>query len=239
VLTVLLFASPYAMRVGAHGRPMLGIAMSLFVLWAFTRLDMGSYYRPSDVRNYPVVRIVQPSVPQREKWRPENQRRIFDDHLDMSDVSRPATTTIPADTLYKDNRISLIVWSEAAMPFLPLNEPVALADIGRLLPPNTTLASGALRADPPVAPGDRRRVYNSLILFGGGETAEIMATYDKTHLVPFGEYLPLQGLFEAIGLQQLSRMRGGFASGPEPRPLIDVSCRSDTRAPTGVPECDK
>jgi apolipoprotein N-acyltransferase len=40
--------------------------------------------------------------------------------------------------------------------------------------------------------------------------------------VPFGEYLPLQGALETIGLQQLSRLRGGFAAGPTPRPLIDI-----------------
>jgi apolipoprotein N-acyltransferase len=40
--------------------------------------------------------------------------------------------------------------------------------------------------------------------------------------VPFGEYLPFQHALEAIGLQQLVRMRGGFDSGATPRPLLRV-----------------
>jgi apolipoprotein N-acyltransferase len=46
--------------------------------------------------------------------------------------------------------------------------------------------------------------------------------YDKVHLVPFGEYLPLQGVLESIGLEQLTRMRGGFSPGATPRPLLSI-----------------
>lgn len=74
-------------------------------------------------------------------------------------------------------------------------------------------------ADPP-PPGGRRAVYNSLLAFG--PAGELVARYDKTHLVPFGEYLPVQSVLEGIGLRQLTQMRGGFAVGERPRPLMEV-----------------
>jgi apolipoprotein N-acyltransferase len=46
------------------------------------------------------------------------------------------------------------------------------------------------------------------------------SVYDKTHLVPFGEYLPWQSTLEAIGLEQLTRLRGGFSEGITPRPTL-------------------
>jgi apolipoprotein N-acyltransferase len=33
------------------------------------------------------------------------------------------------------------------------------------------------------------------------------------HLVPFGEFLPYQGLMEKLGFEQLTRVRGGFIAG--------------------------
>ncbi len=158
------------------------------------------------------IRIVQPSVPQREKWRPENQEKIFLQHIDLSLRDGRGTED-------GARGIKLIVWPEAAMPFLPLHSPVALAAIGRMLPEGTHLASGALRM---VEKADRtgRDVFNSLLVFGQG--GRLTASYDKIHLVPFGEYLPLQTTLEAIGLEQLSRLRGGFSAGPWPRPLLAI-----------------
>jgi apolipoprotein N-acyltransferase len=220
LLVVLIFAAPAALwhrgdRGFALTLPLVSL-LGLFSLgWQSTLNGAVRDHPAGSAANLPRIRIVQPSVPQREKWRPENQRRILDAHLALS-------LTAPDGTIDDATGIALIVWPEAAMPFLPLQEPIALRDIGQMLPATATLATGALRADPPAATGDRRRVYNSLLVFGHGDSARVLATYDKTHLVPFGEYLPLQGLLEAVGLQQLSRMRGGFASGPEPRPLIEI-----------------
>jgi apolipoprotein N-acyltransferase len=160
------------------------------------------------------LRIVQPSVPQREKWRADSQQRIFLDHLDLS--SRNAAGE--ADALAG---ITHVVWPEAAMPFFPLQVPEARAAIGRLLPSSTHLVGGALRAEP-APPGAPRpqRYFNSLLVFGAG--GSLVTSYDKIHLVPFGEYLPLQRALEAIGLQQLVRLRGGFDGGPWPRRLLEV-----------------
>jgi apolipoprotein N-acyltransferase len=171
----------------------------------------------------PMVRIVQPSVLQHEKWRPEHQRRIFDEHLQLS-------LTNPAGQSDSGAGIDLIVWPEAAMPFFPLETKIALTDLGRMIPTGTTLVSGGMRAEPRVAAvagpggtlGTRRAVYNSLMAFSAGESAVVRGVYDKIHLVPFGEYLPMAWILERIGLQNLSRERGGFASGAEPRSLMTI-----------------
>ncbi len=104
------------------------------------------------------------------------------------------------------------------MPFLPLEHPEALSAIGDMLPPGVRLISGGLRRETDAQGGVR--AFNSLMVFNAN--GEVETVYDKTHLVPFGEYLPMQPLLEAIGLRQLTRMRGGFTEGPEPRPLIDM-----------------
>lgn len=64
------------------------------------------------------------------------------------------------------------------------------------------------------------RVFNSLVVLD--DTGRPVSVYDKTHLVPFGEYLPFPEILESIGLQALVRQRGGFAIGPSPRPLLQV-----------------
>ena len=158
------------------------------------------------------VRIVQPSVPQRDRWRGDKQAAIFADHLDLS--RRDSSGAI--DDLAG---ITHLIWPEAAMPFLPLDHPEALAAIGDLLPPGAYLLTGALRLDSDDSDGSRK-AYNSFMVFGlGGGLAGL---YDKMHLVPFGEYLPFQAALEGLGLQSLTRQRGGFAPGASPKLLMSV-----------------
>jgi apolipoprotein N-acyltransferase len=62
-------------------------------------------------------------------------------------------------------------------------------------------------------------VYNSIYVIGSDGSLD--SFYDKTHLVPFGEYLPFQRFLESLGLQQLTKQRGGFLAGDRRR-LIAV-----------------
>lgn len=215
LVAVVVFAGPAALWLTpAMRRDRATAALALAVVPIATLGALGIYRLsqpvPPDVAGVR-LRLVQPSIPQREKWMPGNQRSIFEKHLALSAGSTSMT-------LAAGSGITHIIWPEAAMPFLPLDTPEALAAIAGLLPPGTALISGALRV---TTDGARRLVFNSLIAFD--DEAKPAAVYDKIHLVPFGEYLPFQPVLEAIGLRQLTRLRGGFDVGPSPRPLLKVA----------------
>jgi apolipoprotein N-acyltransferase len=160
------------------------------------------------------VRIVQPNVAERDKWRPANQERIFLDHLTLSHTN-------PAGEIDGAQGITHLVWPEAALPFLVLEHSGARAAIGSMLPPGALLITGGLRAETAAAgAAQARQIFNSILVFGEG--GSLATRYDKIRLVPFGEYLPLQATLEAVGLRQLTGLRGGFATGASPRSLLFV-----------------
>jgi apolipoprotein N-acyltransferase len=80
---------------------------------------------------------------------------------------------------------------------------------------------------------ERGRPFNSLYMYGPGAMA--LGIYDKSHLVPFGEYLPLAPLLSRLGLGQLTGGNVGFAAGDGPRlfelpgapPLTPLICYED------------
>lgn len=104
------------------------------------------------------------------------------------------------------------------MPFLPLEHPKALAAIGAMLPDGAVLVTGALRREK--TSGGELQGFNSLMAFG--DKGQLIATYDKAHLVPFGEYLPFNAVLGAIGLEKLTKGLGSFATGPMSRPLLTI-----------------
>ncbi len=182
------------------------------------------------------LRLVQPSIPQREKWQSERQVDFLRRHLALTKATRGGVATdsnrivhvraamdpqAPKDAVadHDGKQFTHVIWPEAAMPFLPLQHPNVLAEIGRALPDGTQLLAGILRMER--GPGDTTRVFNSLSVFN--DAGQPVETYDKTHLVPFGEYLPFHRLLESIGLKALTRQRGGFTTGRTPRPIVRVS----------------
>jgi apolipoprotein N-acyltransferase len=220
LLCVAIFAGPIVLI--ADARPGTSRERAVFRAVALALVPLAMLYGlgvwrlstgPTAMLDNVRLRIVQASVPQRDKWRPEKQRQIFEDQLALSRHD-------PAGRQDDLAGITHLIWPEAAMPFLPLEHPEALAAIGALLPNGTRLLSGGLRLKKPVSGPGAREAYNSLMVFG--DQGNLEQTYDKIHLVPFGEYLPMQSLLESIGLEQLTRWRGGFAAGPVPRPLLSI-----------------
>jgi apolipoprotein N-acyltransferase len=119
----------------------------------------------------PLVRIVQPNTPQAEKWRPEKRAAQM---AGLVELSR------------RDgfDRLAAVIWPETAPPFVVEPGSAALEVMARAVPPGGYLLTGAARGTRNRADG----VWNSLLVVDGA--GEIVATYDKVHLVPLGEYIP-------------------------------------------------
>jgi len=176
---------------------------------------------------------MQPNLTQDERFRTSAKNEIMDRYVSISDRA-----TSPEIQGVKD--VTHLFWPESAFPFFLEREADMLARISRLISPNAYLITGAARYDDP-KPNEPVRYYNSIRVVGpdGG----FVATYDKVHLVPFGEYLPFQHFLESLGLEQLTRQRGGFTAGAKLRALNipglppahllrgDLSRRGDARRP--------
>lgn len=200
--------------VGAHGLTLLMLGLAavlgsprvLFVVraaglvafaLAFLLLDPGP--APDPAPDAPLVRIVQPNVPQSEKWDPE----LSPLHLErMLSLSRGE---VQAD---------LVVWPETA-----LSELLEWA--------GPTLEAGAAAGGAPLATGIARRdaegrYFNSLVVTDAEGRLGRGRVYDKAHLVPFGEYMPFRETLARFGLRGVAEFQGtGFSSGSGAA-LVDV-----------------
>ncbi len=158
------------------------------------------------------LRLIQPNIAQNRKWDPKYRNEIFSTFLELSDMA-----TTPEVTGVKD--VTHVVWPESALPFLLEANPRAREQIAELLPENVTLITGALRRAPVGRPGepDDNRARNSVLVIN--HEGKTVASYDKAHLVPFGEYLPFASWLEPLGLRQMVTLPGSFVPGFGPRTI--------------------
>jgi apolipoprotein N-acyltransferase len=212
LVAFLVFAAPAVfaddLRSAPLGRAVLAVAALLLVAhvgYGYVRLSGGPDPSVPGVR----LRIVQPSIPQNERWQSGKDDEIMARYLDLSREGGPSSPGMDG--------VTHLIWPESAFPFLLTRKPSALAAIADLLPAGATLITGAARAEDDGAGGSSSHVFNSVYVIDDG--GEIRAAYDKVHLVPFGEYLPFSGLFEALGIRQLIAVPGGFAPGSRVRTL--------------------
>nr|WP_294847348.1 apolipoprotein N-acyltransferase [uncultured Sphingomonas sp.] len=156
------------------------------------------------------IRIVQPNIGQDVKWDPQFEARAMRrlEGLSAPDASKP----------------ELIFWPEAAVT-TPLSDTRPGAEIyveetrrdaTRVVTHNDLLLTGgvSLRSD-----NGRTvdRAANSIFILGTG--GQFVGRYDKGHLVPYGEYLPMRPILSAIGLSRLAPGDGDFQAGSGPGTL--------------------
>ncbi|MFH1554880.1 MAG: apolipoprotein N-acyltransferase [Pseudomonadota bacterium] len=210
-LTILLLSAP-VLVVSAVARPrhlaFLGLAaVTLGAMYAGGALRLAR----TQIGSVPGVnlRLMQPALPQDEKFAYGRREAILDDYLALS-----ATPSARYPGGLTD--VSLLIWPESAFPFLYEREPWAARRISESLPRNLVLVTGAARYGVPPE-GQISPYFNSIRVIAADGT--VLQSVDKVHLVPFGEYLPFQAFLERIGLEQLTRVRGGFSAGEALRAL--------------------
>jgi apolipoprotein N-acyltransferase len=127
------------------------------------------------------IGVVQGNIAQDLKWSPQLQQETLTNYIGQS------------RGLIEKNHPSLVVWPETALPFYPVAHPLLQPVRNLAVQGQISLLTGAPWYEQDDGSGDGqglRRYYNSALLFDA--SGQITDKYSKSHLVPFGEYVPLK-----------------------------------------------
>lgn len=210
-MTVLAAAMPATLNERQDSSPVkrwLPVTAALVLIgvaWAGGQLRISQAPAPgSDQVPGVVLRLVQPSIEQSTKWQADLRRQHVVDQLALTSQEPAAGTQAPGP-------VSHVIWSETAIPFNLVGDQVLRETVAKIVPPGGLLLSGAPRFE---RRDDGTELWNSFHALD--ERGEIVGTYDKFHLVPFGEYVPLKWLFR---FAKITQGRLDFTPGPGPRTL--------------------
>ena len=143
------------------------------------------------------VALVQPNTDQHKKWTYSERRGILQQ---LREETKPHWG------------VDIIVWPEAAVPAIPQRVNQFLDEINLQAKVNrSALLTGIPTYDP-----DNQRYYNSVLALG---TAK--GKYDKTRLVPFGEYVPMGSLLRGL-IRFFDLPMSAFSLGADNQPLLDA-----------------
>ncbi|MCU0839285.1 MAG: apolipoprotein N-acyltransferase [Rhodospirillales bacterium] len=183
LITVLAAAMPAVLADAGRADPRTGrrwrapaaaaAALALVMVAGAIRLWSGEAVGVVDgVR----LRLVQPNIDQSIKWR----RDLLDRHLEDQAMMGAWPGEEPP---------THVIWSEVAAPMFITEDPSRLALIGRHTPPGGLTVLGTLRRS---GDADALQLWNSVVAIDS--EGNVVGDYDKAHLVPFGEYMPLRWL---------------------------------------------
>ncbi|WP_083626833.1 apolipoprotein N-acyltransferase [Rhodovulum sp. ES.010] len=207
LVTTLAAALPLALPFGP-GRAAGALAAAILLtgtgVWGALRLETPVAPAP----DAPQIRLVQPNAAQHLKWRRDMIPVFWERQLAFT-----AAPSAPAP--------DLVVWPETAVPYLLDRAGGALGVIADHAG-GTPVMVGIQRRDGP-------RTHNSLVVIG--PRGRVGHLYDKHHLVPFGEYIPLGSVLGRFGIKGLAANDiYGYAPGPGPR-LLDLGPRLGAALP--------
>lgn len=179
----------------------LNLALSVLVMLGFPLglMIYGASVIPSSTakQNTISVRLVQPSLKQTADWSRERAEKEFDEHLNLSRISK------------KEKTPDFIIWGETASPFDLTYDREHAEKLKQILPENSYLITGMLRRE--FEPnGYDYKLYNSLALID--DNTQVVDLYSKNHLVPFGEYIPFRSILPSF-IRPVTNMVAEFGKG--------------------------
>lgn len=198
-VTVVVCAAPALLFLRAEQglrRPIISVlAMTavLPILWGTGALRLAN--ADTATQDGILLRLVQPSIPQHLKWKSDLRQGHVLKQLALS--NRTAGPAGPP---------THVIWAETNVPYLISGDSGTPASLAAGVPEGGHLIFGAPRRD------NEGRVYNSLLAID--DDGDVKATFDKFHLVPFGEYVPLRRF---LPFDKLTAGRGDFTAGPGPK----------------------
>ncbi|WP_417621185.1 apolipoprotein N-acyltransferase [Parasphingorhabdus sp.] len=166
-----------------------------------------------DCREHSIT-VVQPNIGQQDKWKAGYEAENL--------------AKLAGLTRREEDSPRIIFWPEAAIPdYLETGYPpryyygrppeFVRHQLGALMKPGDVLLLGALKLE--FDDADQQAVGARNSIFAMDSERQLLGRYDKNHLVPYGEYLPMRPVLEAIGLSRLAPGDFDFWPGPGPRSL--------------------
>ncbi len=171
LLTILFFSS-----ISLLPQKRYFVLMSLIMLTSFLGGAFHIYESPKEMVWGVQLRLVQPNIAQSFKWDPLRAEENFSTLISLSREN--------------NEKITHVVWPESAMPYYPEIDETARLRLMSAVRQGGTLLAGALR----VVDLQKRQLANSLFVFD--HLSNIQGYYDKSHLVPFGEYVPFRDVLK-------------------------------------------
>ncbi|PVZ72367.1 apolipoprotein N-acyltransferase [Pelagibaculum spongiae] len=169
-----------------------GMAASLLLISG----GLSSQVEWSEVSGQKTVGLVQPAIPQQDKWLRQNLRPQLDFHLQQT-----------KDLFQKTD---LVIWPETAIPALAWQVEKWIAGLDQLAKDNQATVIFGIPANTENGDG-----YQNVV-FAVGEGS---GRYNKVHLVPFGEYVPLESFLRGI-IEFFNLPMSGFTAGNQNQPPL-------------------
>jgi len=208
-LAVLVGSAPVLLCTG--DKRSMRTCLSIAGVFALLCIGSSLYLSVNVVDVVPRVRVklVQPNI---------DRFVLGKDSLDS--ISRLFSMTFDNDdTREPGEGITHVVWPESVFPISKYNSSL-LEVVKKRLPDGVRLITGGTRVVEQWPGANEKQIFNSVLVLNGDGNVE--SVYDKTRLVPFGEYLPLRRWFSWMGVDDFLFPLRDFSWGYDKQRLLPV-----------------